>query len=62
MADITFDNDADGQADCTNYLIDNTRLRKEFDFTPRSAEECVEALLDRLRVENSRPMATATSV
>ncbi|MEU6644067.1 NAD(P)-dependent oxidoreductase [Saccharomonospora sp. NPDC046836] len=48
-ADISFEHETGGKADCTNYLIDNSRLTSEFGLTPRSARDCVVTILDALR-------------
>jgi nucleoside-diphosphate-sugar epimerase len=43
--DVTFEHETGGLADCTNYLIDNTRLREEFDLTPRDIRGSIETIL-----------------
>jgi nucleoside-diphosphate-sugar epimerase len=48
-ADVRFDHETGGKADCTNYLIDNSRLREEFDLVPRDARACVTSILEALR-------------
>ncbi|MER8073000.1 NAD(P)-dependent oxidoreductase [Streptomyces sp. NPDC094034] len=48
-ADVRFEHETGGKADCTNYLIDNTRLRDEFGLIPRDARACVTSILDALK-------------
>lgn len=52
-ADVRFEHETGGRADCTNYRIDNTRLRDEFGLTPRDARECVASILEALHSEQT---------
>lgn len=48
-ADIEFDREHGGKDECTNYVIDNSRLQEEFGIAPRTAEACVDAIIENVR-------------
>ncbi|MFC9838429.1 NAD-dependent epimerase/dehydratase family protein [Rhodococcus sp. NPDC127530] len=58
-AGISFENEVGGKADCTNYLIDNSRLRKEFGFEFPSLRERVQKIIADVRAEQGRSTVTS---
>ena len=58
-AQISFDKDAGGKASSGNYMMDNTRLRQEFEVSLASFPQRVLEIINEIRKEEGLPLVQA---